>query len=79
MSFWRERLLVVLACAPLLVGASRKSFIGKLTGRPPEERLPGTLAAVALSAAAGASMVRVHDVKEVRDALGLADAVRGAR
>lgn len=55
---------------PLLVGASRKSFLGKAVeaeGRPlpgPQERLPGSLAAVAWSAARSAALVRVHDVAE---------------
>ena len=74
----RQRELLQLG-RPLLVGPSRKSFIGKATGKPPEARLAGTLAACAISAAAGAAIVRVHDVKEVRDALAVADAVRGAR
>jgi dihydropteroate synthase len=47
---------------PLLLGASRKSFIGHLTGAPVEERLAGSLAALAAAYAAGASLVRVHDV-----------------
>ncbi|HVZ39589.1 MAG TPA: dihydropteroate synthase [Candidatus Kapabacteria bacterium] len=53
---------------PLLVGASRKSFIGRaLGGLPPEERLYGTLAAHAVAAANGASIVRVHDVRPARE------------
>lgn len=47
---------------PLLVGASRKSFIGELTGAPPAERLAGSLAAVGWAARHRASIVRVHDV-----------------
>jgi dihydropteroate synthase len=47
---------------PLLVGASRKSFIGELTGAPPADRLAGSLAAVAWAARHGAAVVRVHDV-----------------
>ncbi len=47
---------------PLLLGASRKSFIGQLTGAPVEARLAGSLAALAAAHAAGASLVRVHDV-----------------
>ncbi|HEV8629774.1 MAG TPA: dihydropteroate synthase [Thermoanaerobaculia bacterium] len=47
---------------PLLVGASRKSFIGDLTGAPPAARLAGSLAAVAWAARQGAAVVRVHDV-----------------
>lgn len=60
--------------APVLVGASRKSFIGKLLGSeeaplPPEERLEGSLAAACRAAAAGAVCVRVHDVKATVRAL----------
>ncbi|MGC8754538.1 MAG: dihydropteroate synthase [Thermosulfidibacteraceae bacterium] len=51
--------------APVLIGPSRKSFIGAiLDGLPPEERLEGTLAVVAVSVFLGARIVRVHDVKE---------------
>lgn len=49
---------------PLLVGASRKSFIGHLTGAEPQDRLPGSLAAVAWAAHHRAALVRVHDVAE---------------
>jgi dihydropteroate synthase len=49
---------------PILVGASRKSFIGQLTGEPPAERLPGSLAAAAWATYHGAAMIRVHDVQE---------------
>lgn len=49
---------------PVLVGASRKSFLGALTGDPPERRLPGSLAAAARAAAGGAAILRVHDVAE---------------
>ncbi len=48
--------------APLMVGASNKSFIGKLTGAPTEDRLPGTLAAALCAYSAGAHLFRVHDV-----------------
>lgn len=61
---------------PVLVGPSRKSFIGKVLGLPPAERLEGTVAACCLAAAAGAHLVRVHDVRAVRRALAVADAVR---
>jgi len=55
---------------PILVGASRKSFIGQLNGNiPPEERLPGTLAAHILAIQNGADMIRVHDVKEHKQVL----------
>jgi dihydropteroate synthase len=50
--------------APVLIGASRKSFIGNLTGAPVESRLPGSLAAAAWAAQGGASFLRVHDVAE---------------
>lgn len=65
---------------PVLVGTSRKSFLGALAGgKPPSGRLPATLASVAVAAAlGGADMVRVHDVAECRDALAVAEAIRGA-
>jgi dihydropteroate synthase len=65
---------------PVLVGTSRKSFLGKLAGgRPVDQRLAATLGSVAAVAAAGdADFVRVHDVTEARDALAVVDAVRGA-
>ena len=62
---------------PVLVGASRKSFIGKLTGAPVDARLPGTLAATAIAAVNGADIVRVHDVAECKQAVAIADAIRG--
>ena len=61
---------------PLLVGASRKSFIGKATGKTPPERLHGSLAAAAVCALQGAAIVRVHDVAATRDALSVVDAIR---
>ncbi|MBI3183037.1 MAG: dihydropteroate synthase [Myxococcales bacterium] len=66
---------------PVLVGTSRKSFLGHLTGgKPPGGRLPATLASVASVAVAfGADIVRVHDVAEAKDALALADALRSAK
>jgi dihydropteroate synthase len=54
---------------PLLLAVSRKYFVGAITGRPPAERLAGTLAAVGWAADAGAAMVRVHDVAPVADFL----------
>jgi len=61
---------------PVLAGASRKSFIKKLTGaKTNQELLPGTLAAVCLSVLMGADAVRVHDVAECRKALDVIDAV----
>jgi dihydropteroate synthase len=62
---------------PLVVGTSRKSFIGRLDGSPPGERLGGTIASSLLAAANGAAVLRVHDVAELRQALRVADAVLG--
>jgi dihydropteroate synthase len=62
---------------PVLVGPSRKSFIGQvLGGVPPGERLFGTAAAVAAAVLAGAHLVRVHDVREMVDVVRVADAIR---
>jgi dihydropteroate synthase len=65
---------------PVLVGTSRKSFLGKLTGgKQADERLAATLGSVAAVAAVGdADFVRVHDVAEVHDALAVADSMREA-
>jgi len=60
---------------PVVVGPSRKSFIGHLLGLPVEERLLGTAAAVALSVARGADIVRVHDVKAMRQVADVAHAL----
>lgn len=59
---------------PVVVGTSRKSFLGKLTGRAEPERLPGTIATSVLAYERGASVLRVHDVREVADALKVAAA-----
>jgi dihydropteroate synthase len=63
---------------PLLVGPSRKSFIGKLTGAPAGERVPGTLAAVTACVLAGVELLRVHDVAPCRQAAVVAAALRDA-
>jgi dihydropteroate synthase len=60
---------------PLLVGPSRKSFLGAVLGLPAEERLEGTLAAAVLSVARGAHILRIHDVEAVRRAVRTAEAV----
>lgn len=60
---------------PVVVGPSRKSFLGELTGRAPEERLMGTAAAVAVLAAQGVHMIRVHDVDALRDVVRVVDAI----
>ncbi len=61
---------------PVLVGLSRKSMIGTLTGRPVAERLAGSLAAAVLAVERGARLVRVHDVATTVDALRVVRAVR---
>jgi dihydropteroate synthase len=61
---------------PLLVGTSRKTFIGKILNLPPDERLEGSLAAAVAAVLAGANMIRAHDVKETRRAVNIADAIR---
>jgi dihydropteroate synthase len=62
---------------PLLVGPSRKSFIGKaLGGAPADRRLMGTAAAVAVAVMGGAHIVRVHDVAEMADVVRVCDAIR---
>ena len=62
---------------PVLVGPSRKSFIGRVLGTGVDDRLMGTAAAVAASVLLGAHLVRVHDVREMAQVLRVADAVRG--
>jgi dihydropteroate synthase len=62
---------------PLLVAVSRKDFVGALTGRPPAERLAGTLAALGAAVAGGAALLRVHDVAEARDYLAVRAALNG--
>jgi dihydropteroate synthase len=66
---------------PVLVGTSRKRFLGALAGgRPPERRVAGTLASIsAVAVLHGADVVRVHDVAEAKDALAVADAIARAR
>ena len=64
---------------PLLVGTSRKSFIGKILDRPSEERIWGTAATVAAAILFGAHIVRVHDVREMADVARLTDAIAAAR
>ena len=60
---------------PILIGPSRKSFIGLTLDSPPEYRLEGTLAAVSAGILNGASIVRVHDVKEVKRAVIITDKI----
>jgi dihydropteroate synthase len=61
---------------PLLAGPSRKSFIGVATGKPPPDRLLGSVAAAVIAASHGAALLRVHDVRATREALAVADSVR---
>jgi dihydropteroate synthase len=60
---------------PILVGVSRKSFLGKILNAKPQERLLGTVSACISAVRSGAHIVRVHDVREVSQALKINDAV----
>jgi len=62
---------------PILIGPSRKSFIGKVLDLPPDQRLEGTIAAVAIGIQNGAHIVRVHDVKEISRACRIIDLLVG--
>ncbi len=62
--------------APIMVGVSRKSFIGDITGAPAADRLPGTIAATTISYMNGARLFRVHDVAETIQALAVCQALR---
>lgn len=64
---------------PILIGTSRKSFLGKLTGREPADRLGGTIASNVVAMVNGADAFRVHEVREVREALSAAQAILGLR
>lgn len=61
---------------PILIGVSRKSFIGQVVGRPVEERLTGTIAANTLAVINGADIVRVHDVRDAVDMVKIIDSIR---
>jgi dihydropteroate synthase len=63
---------------PVMVGPSRKSFIGAITGAPAEDRLAGTIAAVTAAVLGGATFIRVHDVAAARQAARVAAAVRAS-
>lgn len=72
------RLADIRACGyPVVVGLSRKSFLGALTGRPVEERLAGSIAAACAAFLGGADVFRVHDVPETVDALKVFGAILG--
>lgn len=65
---------------PLLVGASRKRFVGEATGQAAaEDRLCGTLAVTALCCSQGVDIIRVHDVRENKETLMMTEAIRGAK
>ena len=64
---------------PLLLGVSRKSFIGKLLGAALNERLPASLACATLAVASGVQIIRVHDVAETVQAVRLAEALLARR
>ena len=68
---------VVALGRPVLLAVSRKDFVGALTGRPPRERLAGTLAAIGYGVDAGAHLLRVHDVCAVADYLRVRASLRG--
>jgi dihydropteroate synthase len=61
---------------PILIGTSRKSFIGKIIDRPVDERLFGIAATVAAAVINGASIIRVHDISSMRDVTRMALAIR---
>jgi dihydropteroate synthase len=63
----------------VLVGVSRKTFLGRITGRDVDDRLAATIAANVLAFANGAQIFRVHDVAPLRDALAVAAATVRAR
>ena len=63
---------------PVLIGVSRKSLVGIITGRPPEGRLAGSVAFAALAVTGGAAIVRAHDVAETVDAVKVASALKRA-
>lgn len=74
-----RRLAEFCSCGyPVLVGTSRKSFIGKVLGVPEKRRLVGTLVTVVTAIMSGAHIVRVHDVKVMKQAALMADAIRAA-
>ena len=64
---------------PLLVGVSRKSFLGKLSGAEPESRLAPALACACLAVEAGVNLLRVHDVQETVQAVRMAEAILARR
>lgn len=75
-----KRLYLLAECGyPVLVGLSRKRFIGEISGKPVEERLAGSLGAACAAWLGGADIIRVHDVAQTKDALALFAACLPAR
>lgn len=73
-----DRLVSEFAKFPVLVGTSRKSFIGKILGGvPPDQRLSGSLATTSIAAWNGAKILRVHDVRQTVETLAMVEAIRG--
>jgi dihydropteroate synthase len=70
---------VVALGRPVVIGTSRKAFLGTITGRDPQDRVAGTIATNVLALARGASIFRVHDVAQARDALAVAAATLAGR
>ncbi len=64
---------------PILLGASRKSVVGRITGRDVDQRLAGSIAIALMAVECGADIVRVHDVAQTKDALSVRQAVAGYR
>jgi dihydropteroate synthase len=64
---------------PILIGTSRKIFIGKITRKDPRQRVFGTAASVVAAISRGAHIVRVHDVDEMADVVRVADAIYSTR
>lgn len=74
-----DRIIAEFPSFPMLVGASRKSFIGKILDEPnPAKRVTGSVAAAMLAVMNGAKIVRVHDVKQTLDAVRIVEAVRAS-
>jgi len=63
---------------PVLIGASRKKFVGEIIGEPSENRIVGSIAAHIIAYQNGASIIRTHDVKETKDALKVTESILGS-
>lgn len=75
LALFRALTAATVDCLPLLVGVSRKSMLGALTGRPVEQRLSASITAAVIAAQKGARILRVHDVAATRDALAVLAAI----